>query len=516
MELARDVQQGRKGREDARDAQRENLKLKSKAVERWCADVGIPIRDADSFRRDDLVRLRLWVEQEFICPYTSRPISAGHVLTATCEVDHILPFSRSQDDSFGNKVLCFAEANQHKGQRLPSEAWGNDAEAWARIKGYVNGQRKKKNGGMSGRKLDKLLFSPEDAAQYLDAFKSRQLNDTRWAATLAKKYLMHLYGGDVGQGIDANGRRRILVSGGLATAHLRNEKGLVRLLKNVIDPSVPMPAGRFSKRVDHRHHIVDAFAVAWCGPRLHDAMSKAAEAAPAALRKFYDKLEDPWAGWQEDLEAALRACVPSHRVSARARGALHKETIYSPKTVVSGERKSNVVVGKAPHRQRNMDHAGNHHVVARVKDEDGKQVIEIEVVTRFEAIRRVAETRNLQAGTSPAVTSGSSGPYNRGLGTIFTAGIGDVFLVPTEEDGGHWHGVLRILTQKGRVVLCPVHETRTPRTPPPDSREALADSKFLETNIPLDGLELGLKKLILLGSRKVTVSPIGVVRPSRA
>ena len=92
----------------------------------------------------------------------------------------------------------------------------------------------------------------------------------------------------------------------------------------------------------------------------------------------------------------------------------------------------------------------------------------------------------------------------------------EVFLVPTEKDGGHWHGVLRILKQDGRVVLCPVHETRTPRTPPPDSRESLADSKFLETNIPLDGLMLGLKKLITLGCRKVTVSPIGVVRPSRA
>jgi CRISPR-associated endonuclease Csn1 len=516
MELARDVQQGRKGREDARDAQRENLKLKNKAVERWCEDVGIATRDADSFRRDDLVRLRLWVEQEFTCPYTSRPISAGHVLTATCEVDHILPFSRSQDDSFGNKVLCFAEANQHKGQRLPSEAWGNDADAWARIKGFVNGQRKKKSGGMSVRKLDKLLFSPEDAAQYLDAFKSRQLNDTRWAATWAKKYLMHLYGGDVGQGIDANGRRRILVSGGLATAHLRNEKGLVRLLKNVIDPSVPMPAGRFSKRVDHRHHIVDAFAVAWCGPRLHAAMSKAAEAAPTALRKFYDKLEDPWARWQEDLEAALRACVPSHRVSARARGALHKETIYSPKTVVSGERKSNVVVGSAPHRQRNMDHAGNHHVVARVKDGDGKQVIEIEVVTKFEAIRRVAAATHSIDGAHVGQPSSSNGPYDRGLGTIFTASIGDVFRVPADAGGEPWYGVLRILKQDGKVGLCPVHETRTPRTPPPDAKQSLADSRFLETNIPQEGLMLGLKKLITLGCRKVTVSPIGVVRPSRA
>jgi CRISPR-associated endonuclease Csn1 len=516
MELARDVQQGRKGRKEAHDAQRENLKLKNKAVERWCEDVGIATRDADSFRRDDLVRLRLWVEQEFTCPYTSRPISAGHVLTATCEVDHILPFSRSQDDSFGNKVLCFAEANQHKGQRLPSEAWGNDAEAWARIKGFVNGQRKKKNGGMSGRKLDKLLFSPEDAAQYLGAFKSRQLNDTRWAATWAKKYLMHLYGGDVGQGIDANGRRRILVSGGLATSHLRNEKGMVRLLKNVIDPKVPMPAGHFSKRVDHRHHIVDAFAVAWCGPRLHAAMSKAAEAAPGALRRFYDKLEDPWPTWQDDLEAALRVCVPSHRVSARARGALHKETIYSPKSVVTGERKSNLLVGKLSHRQRNLDHSGNHHVVARAKDGDGKQVIDIEVVTKFEAIQRVATARAKSGDAGTGISSIQNGPYRRGIGTLFTASIGDIIQVPSTQEDQQWLGVLRIIKQDGRVVVCPIHETRTPRTPPPDARQSLANSGFLETNVPLDGLIFALRRLINLGCRKVTVSPIGVVRPSRA
>jgi CRISPR-associated endonuclease Csn1 len=512
MELARDVQQGRKGREDARDAQRENIKLKSKAVERYCADVGIPVRDTDTFRRDDLVRLRLWVDQDFVCPYTSRTISAGQVLNATCEVDHIVPFSRSQDDSYGNKVLCIAEANQHKGQRLPSEAWGDDAEAWARIKGFVNARRKKSS--MSGRKLDKLLFSREDAAQYLDDFKSRQLNDTRWAATWAKKYLMHLYGGDVGQGIDANGRRRILVSGGLATSHLRNEKGMVRLLKNVIDPKVPMPAGHFSKRVDHRHHIVDAFAVAWCGPRLHAAMSKAAEAAPGALRRFYDKLEDPWPTWQDDLEAALRVCVPSHRVSARARGALHKETIYSPKTVLTGERKSNLLVGKLPHRQRNLDHAGNHHALVSVVDLDGKQQVTVNVVTKFEAIQRVQELRASRATEGSVIATNNSGPYRRTSGDLFALHIGDVLEVADGQAGTRWFGIVRIIAKKGEVTFAPINETRTPRSP--GKGADLEASGFLETCVPLTGLVASLSSLIRKGCRKVVVSPIGVVRPSRA
>jgi CRISPR-associated endonuclease Csn1 len=519
LELARDVHQGRKGRESARDAQRENIKLKSKAVEQYCLQIGIAAKPHDNFRSDDLVRLRLWVEQEFTCPYTSRTISASQVLTAVCEVDHILPFSRSQDDSYGNKVLCFAEANAKKGPRLPSETWGDDVEVWARLRGWVQARRKKSS--MSPRKLDKLLFSSAEASEYLDNFRARQLNDTRWAATWAKRYLMHLYGGDVGQGVDPHGRRRILVSGGAATAHLRKEKGIDKILKRVVDPAVPLPPRGFTKRIDHRHHAIDAFSVAWCGPKMHAAMSRAAEAAPDALRRFYDKLEDPWAEWEQDLEAVLRACVPSHRVSARARGALHKETIYSPATVLSGERKSNLVVGAQSHRRRNMDHSGNHHVVVRVKDGDGAQAIEVEVVSKFEAIARVQRGRlaanDPATGQQPGALKGQiGGPFVRGKGTYFTASIGDVLRVPSVGEAPPWFGVVRILQQDGRVVLCPIHETRTPRTLPPDARASGAQSKFFETNISNEGLRLQLRKLIELGCRKFTITPIGIVRPSRA
>jgi hypothetical protein len=234
------------------------------------------------------------------------------------------------------------------------------------------------------------------------------------------------------------------------------------------------------------------------------------------LRKFYDKLEDPWARWQEDLEAALRACVPSHRVSARARGALHKETIYSPKTVVTGERKSNLLVGKLPHRQRNLDHAGNHHALVSVVDLDGKQQVTVNVVTKFEAIRRVQELRAARPECDTAAMFVYSGPYRRALGDLFTLHIGDVLEVEDGETGLRWLGVVRILTQAGRVVLCRITETRTPRSPSVSQRANLQGSTFLETNVPLDGLEWGIKKLLTLGCRKVVVSPIGVVRPSRA
>jgi len=502
LELSRDIHQGKKGRDEARKGIKENLKRKENAVKEYAEQANLIGKSTNSFRAKDLEKLRLWVEQKHVCPYTSKTISGSAVLSAEYEVDHIIPFSISQDDSFSNKVLVCARANQEKGNRIPLTAFGSDREHWSKIEGWVESRRKK--GDIAPHKLDRILMTEAQVQELLEQFKSRQLNDTRWASRWAQRYLMHLYGGNVVTGVDPKGRRRIQTSAGRVTADLRRELGLEGLLSDVIDPSVPRPAGRFNKRIDHRHHAVDAFAVAWFGPKAALAMAKAAEAAPGAYKRFYAQLQEPWTDFRDDIREALKACIPSHRVSNRARGALHKETVYSPTTIASGERKSNLSVGKG-HRQRNVDHDGNHHVLFALQDSGDKAGPIIEVVTYWEACQRVLRARDGKDAKRHAV------PYLRVHGTLMTLCIGDT-VVFNKHNTTLICNVTQIWQNK-TIALRPVSETRTPRSPPPDQDKI---EKFLLTNIPFSGLLVSGTQLLQRGLRKLSVSPIGVKRPARA
>src|SRR3546814_3166422 len=72
----------------------------------------------------------LWKEQNYRCIYTDASISPMDLLTDAVQVDHVLPRSRSQDNGYQNRVLCFAKANQDKKQRTPWEWQGRTDRVW--------------------------------------------------------------------------------------------------------------------------------------------------------------------------------------------------------------------------------------------------------------------------------------------------------------------------------------------------------------------------------------------------
>lgn len=71
----------------------------------------------DDARRSDILKLRLWEEQDGKCMYTGKTIAKNMLFNGTVDVDHILPYSRTLDDSKNNKVVCLREVNQAKGNR---------------------------------------------------------------------------------------------------------------------------------------------------------------------------------------------------------------------------------------------------------------------------------------------------------------------------------------------------------------------------------------------------------------
>ena len=90
------------------------------------------LQNTDHVKGRDLEKVRLYNEQGGKDPYTGQGIDFGRMLTERdyVEVDHVLPFSRSCDNSKTNKVLVLTKSNRDKANRTPYE-WMTSGEPTA-------------------------------------------------------------------------------------------------------------------------------------------------------------------------------------------------------------------------------------------------------------------------------------------------------------------------------------------------------------------------------------------------
>ena len=198
---------------------------------------------------DVLRKLRLWEEQGQVnarfCPYTGRTLSFGMVVSAQTEIDHILPFSRTLDNSMSNMVVCIAEANRAKGDMSPYEAFGHNPPGYNYEELLANVAKFPAN--------KRWRFQPDAMERFEsdDAFLDRQLNETQYLSRTARTYLAHLYN-EKSEGI-----QRVRAIPGRMTALLRRGWGLNGMLSESGESQTER-----KQRDDHRHHAIDAFVVA--------------------------------------------------------------------------------------------------------------------------------------------------------------------------------------------------------------------------------------------------------------
>ncbi len=319
IELARHLKNPRKVRKAISDRNRENQRERDAAKAAIIAEGRIP-----QPKGIDIEKYRLAEECHWTCPYTGRTITMGSLFgpSPQFDIEHILPLSQSLDNTFFNKTLCEIEENRNrKGKRTPYEAYAGDEQRYHEILERVS--------RFSGRaRAEKLRrFKMEKIP---DGFTLRQLTDTAYSSRLAAEYVGLLYGGV----IDAEGNRPVQVSAGGVTHHLRNV-----LMLNAVLPSLPdSPAHcapedvslREKLRVDHRHHAVDAVAIALATDAMVQRLANAAkDAEREGARRPFLAVKDPWPGFLEDVRNAIDQVVVSHRVDRRLAGPLHEETNYS-------------------------------------------------------------------------------------------------------------------------------------------------------------------------------------------
>ncbi|HNX28737.1 MAG TPA: type II CRISPR RNA-guided endonuclease Cas9 [Syntrophomonadaceae bacterium] len=165
----------------------------------------------------DIVKMKLWQEQDGRCAYSGEPISIQDLFDAgIADVDHIIPYSVSFDDSYANKVLVKSSENRQKGNLLPLEYMKNNPNKQEKFIVWVNTNVR------NFRKQQRLLkktITEEDRNKW----KERQLNDTKYISRFMLNYIRDYLEFAPAENI---GKRKVISVNGNITAYMRKRWGL--------------------------------------------------------------------------------------------------------------------------------------------------------------------------------------------------------------------------------------------------------------------------------------------------
>ncbi|AEA45121.1 type II CRISPR RNA-guided endonuclease Cas9 [Fluviicola taffensis] len=318
--------------------------------------------------KSELQRYKLWLEQKYRSPYTGQVIPLNKLFTSEYEIEHVVPQSRFFDDSFSNKVICESAVNKRKDNQLGLQfiknhsgekvelGFGKVVQVFTEeqyldfVKEHYSKNRSKHN---------KLLLEeiPEKMIE-------RQLNDTRYISKFVSSILSNIVRSEKDD--DGLNSKNILPGNGKITTELKRDWGLNDVWNDLILPrfermntitnsdlfttyndkyqkhlpTVPFEysKGFQKKRIDHRHHAMDALVIA-CATRDHlnlmnnqsakselkryDLQNKLRKKEPYFNQKenkqkeaFKDFIK-PWGTFTEDSKNALEKIIISFKQNLR-------------------------------------------------------------------------------------------------------------------------------------------------------------------------------------------------------
>ena len=301
IEMARDLEMNTKRYNSFLTQQSRNAKLNDKATEAyrqvWSEHPQLKLSSYPS--RDQKIRYRIWEDQGHRCIYSGISINLETLFSAEIEIDHILPYSQSLDDSYMNKVVCFAKENQYKGQRTPVDAFGSDEYKWEQITQSITRWPKSLTG-----KRDRFYRGASDLLNR--DFIGSQLTDTRYICREAGAYLSTL-------GVDVSYTR------GVMTDWLRHQWMLNDLLGQTDQ----------KERDDHRHHAIDAAVTACIDRSFYQeivSQAKDIERTRSGLTMKDIYFDSPLTDLKSHLADNLECLVVSHVPQRKISGALHEDT----------------------------------------------------------------------------------------------------------------------------------------------------------------------------------------------
>ncbi len=226
-----------------------------------------------------IIKVKLYREQNGVCLYSGKPIDFETMLRDdnAYQIDHIVPFSRSNNDGMTNKVLVLTEENQKKSNKTPFEYFGADDQRWkeyaARVEAIYKTRDVKtadkatnvvnyKYNGYAMRKKQNLLLQ----VYKNDSWNVRALNDTRYITRFIQNYLRQMV--DFAEGEE---KQRVVAPNGTTTAYLRKRWGLAKdrtddvlhhakdaAVVAAIDMGIVYQANLFSKEQEMELYLANA------------------------------------------------------------------------------------------------------------------------------------------------------------------------------------------------------------------------------------------------------------------
>lgn len=357
--------------------------------------------------KNDVQRYKCWLEQRYQSPYTGQMIPLGKLFTPAYEIEHVIPQSRYFDDSFSNKVICEAEVNKLKDNQLGFEfikenhgrkvtlTGGKVVEIFS-IEAYQDFVRK--HYAKNPSKMKKLLMD-----DIPDKFIERQLNDSRYISKYIKGILSNIV-----REKDENGNleqeavsKNLISCNGSITDRLKKDWGMNDVWNRIIlprfirlnelthsthfttvntsgevIPAMPLELqkGFNKKRIDHRHHAMDAIVIA-CTTRDHvnllnneSALSEHKEnryALSHKLRRYEEVIINgekrkvpkeflkPWETFTQDAQASLEGIIVSFKQNLRVinKTVNHYQHFENGKKVMTKQEKGeNWAIRKSMHK----------------------------------------------------------------------------------------------------------------------------------------------------------------------
>lgn len=288
----------------------------------------------------------LWLTQRCRSPYTGKIIPLSKLFDSNLfEIEHIIPRSKMKNDSMNNLVISELGVNKAKGDRLAANfiaesngkcKFGEIEYTLLTYEDYIKYCR-------DTFKFQKAKYKNLLATEPPDDFIERQINDTRYIGRKLAELLTPL----------VKDPKNIIFTTGSITSELKLNWGLNDIWKDILksrferlekilnrklifkdanDPNKyhfdlslnPQLEREGLKRLDHRHHALDAVIIA-ATTREHIRYLNTLNAADTneEKKKYFltlckHKIRDfklPWANFAAEVKNKLLACVVSYKES---------------------------------------------------------------------------------------------------------------------------------------------------------------------------------------------------------
>ena len=503
IEVTRDLKQSIEQRRKQQGEQAGRQKKNEEWLEDACDVLGLQAETlGGNKRRRILEKMRLWHELRTadskiaICPFSGEQISLTHLLGAGIEVEHILPFSRTLDDSLANKTLASTSTNRIKANLTPYEAFGQSTQPgfdYQQILTRASLLPKNKRWRFGMKAMER--FSQENS------FLDRALNDTSYISRLAREYVACVCP-----------QHNVVAIPGRLTGLLRGKLGFSKILNSDAKKN----------RDDHRHHAIDALVVALTDRSLLQRVAKENQKARSSgLDRLIEEMPLPFETVLSQAQRSISSIIVSHKPDHGYQAQMHEDTAWQPlsdgyakkrtredisdqrQTVI--ERKKLVKITEPGLARHGMNEdgspraykgyvGGSNYALEIFADEKGKW--KGETVTTFQAyqtIRQLGEQKGVARLRDPYETL-SGKPLQLRLM------INDCIQIKIDDQ----LCVYRVATIRatGGVQLA-LHN------------ESNVDSRNRDKDDPFNYLNRSATSLQKLGATAITISPIGKLRKNK-